>query len=252
MILTCPACSVRYVVDPRALGVKGRTVRCARCAHTWFQVPPDEAAPQPVVARAGAAMATAAAAAAAPPTAEPDAVPDDPPRRRRERVPAPKREERIGLPALTRPKRRWEPVLASAAAAIILVAGLAAAAIIARDRVARLYPASADLFARVGFPVSDVGIGLDLRANKPVLDVANGLPTLVIDGDVVNVSSVARTVPKLVVQLFDVGNHDLQDVTVAPSSELLQPGESAKFRTAITQPPEAAHHVVVVFAGARG
>jgi predicted Zn finger-like uncharacterized protein len=252
MILTCPACSVRYVVDPRALGVKGRVVRCARCSHTWRQTPPDETAPAAPVAAAPAAAATAAAAPPRSPQAarspEPAAAEPQP----GQRAPAPTREERIQLPAIARRKRNWEPVLASAAAAVILIAGLAAAAIIERDRIARLYPTTADVFARIGFPVSDIGIGLDVRANKPVLDMANGLPTLVIDGNVVNVSSVARTVPKLTVMLLDQSDHDLQDVTVAPSTARLLPGESASFKTSITQPPEAAHHVVVVFAGARG
>ncbi|HUB97678.1 MAG TPA: DUF3426 domain-containing protein [Stellaceae bacterium] len=249
MILTCPACSVRYVVDPRALGVKGRTVRCARCSHTWYQAPPDEEQPPAAVAPTPAA-ATAAAAATI--IEKPEPPPAEPAPERRERAPAPSREERIQLPAVARPKRNWEPILATLAAVIILIAGLAAAAIIERDHIARLYPASADLFARVGFPVSDIGIGLDVRANKPVLDMANGLPTLVIDGNVVNVSSVARKVPKLVVMLLDQSDHDLQDVTVAASTDRLLPGESATFKTSITQPPEAAHHVMVVFAGARG
>ena len=52
--------------------------------------------------------------------------------------------------------------------------------------------------------------------------------------------------------LLDQSDHDLQDVTVAPSTARLLPGESATFKTSITQPPEAAHHVVVVFAGAKG
>src|SRR5258707_7193965 len=42
MIVTCPACSTRYLVDPRALGSAGRMVRCANCANTWHQVPPED------------------------------------------------------------------------------------------------------------------------------------------------------------------------------------------------------------------
>lgn len=36
MILECPECHAKYVVPDRAIGFEGRTVRCAKCAHSWF------------------------------------------------------------------------------------------------------------------------------------------------------------------------------------------------------------------------
>lgn len=39
MIISCPACVTRYVVPETAIGTDGRTVRCAKCKHSWFQDP---------------------------------------------------------------------------------------------------------------------------------------------------------------------------------------------------------------------
>lgn len=44
MILTCPACTTRYVVKDGAIPPEGRQVRCASCKHSWHQDPdPEEA-----------------------------------------------------------------------------------------------------------------------------------------------------------------------------------------------------------------
>src|SRR5258708_30875464 len=47
MIVSCPSCSTRYIVDPKTLGPTGRMVRCANCKHTWTQAPPADM-PKPV------------------------------------------------------------------------------------------------------------------------------------------------------------------------------------------------------------
>lgn len=41
MIIACPACSTKYVVPDTAIGVEGRTVRCAKCRHSWHQQGPE-------------------------------------------------------------------------------------------------------------------------------------------------------------------------------------------------------------------
>ncbi|WP_133366048.1 zinc-ribbon domain-containing protein [Qipengyuania sediminis] len=52
MIIACPACATRYVVPDSAIGVEGRTVRCAKCKHSWFQDGPELA--EPIAAAYGA------------------------------------------------------------------------------------------------------------------------------------------------------------------------------------------------------
>lgn len=73
MIIQCPACATRYVVPDTAVGVEGRTVRCAKCRHSWFQDGPELTAPPKK------AEATAGTGEAAAPQPEQPASPPPPP-----------------------------------------------------------------------------------------------------------------------------------------------------------------------------
>jgi predicted Zn finger-like uncharacterized protein len=234
MILTCPACSVRYLVDPAALGASGRMVRCARCGHTWRQAPPPDAPP---------------VADAPPPAAAPARAESPSPSQPKDAAPAVAPDERIGLPAVARPRRQWKRAVAWLVVAIVVIAALGAGALVERDRVVTFLPGLAPLYELAGFPVSESALGLVFRNVTTSRDMENGLPALVIKGEVANVSSVARAVPKLVAILRDSDAHALQQQSfTAPAARLL-PGESVAFQTSIAQPAEAAAGVVVTFAG---
>ena len=39
MLITCPACGTNFSIPDSALGTSGRKLKCAKCAHKWFQTP---------------------------------------------------------------------------------------------------------------------------------------------------------------------------------------------------------------------
>src|SRR5579863_4288231 len=119
MIVTCTSCSKRYLVDARALGASGRTVRCAGCGNTWFLAPSLDAA----------------AAELAPPPAEID-------------IEAERRERRVQLPAVKRSRGRGG--LVGWSLVVVVIAAGAYGLVAARDYVVSVWPPAAKLYAMIG------------------------------------------------------------------------------------------------------
>jgi predicted Zn finger-like uncharacterized protein len=218
MIVTCPVCSTRYLVDPRALGPMGRIVRCANCAHTWHEMPE---APEPETVRRIEL------------TAADPVLAHDP-------------GARVQLPAIARRRSRW-PVVLWAGYFVVLVAGAGAFSWLFRDEILTYFPMAAQYYGLLGIPSPPPQAELGLQKVVTSRDVENGLPTLVIEGEVINVSKIARGVPKLKVILQDSDKHELQSWSFNVTDERLAPGASVPFRTSVAQPSEAVTGVVVTF-----
>ena len=262
MILTCPACSTRYLVDPAAIGATGRTVRCARCHHSWYQdLPADQSVPK--VTR----LPVEPAAAPAAPDAMPDGMPrgmpsvssaDEDMRKDEETAssdPMPSfmgRPEPIGgdrnLPALAMPRRRISPFVIGWAALVLVVVLLLAGLWFARTPLVAAWPPLERLYALAGIPVDAPSLGLEVRNLTPAFSKSDSTPTLVVTGEIVNTSGGARRVPALRVSLRNGQNQTLKtwDFTIGRSQLLA--GETAPFQTSIANPPTDASSAVVVFA----
>ena len=114
MILTCPACSSRYLIDPAALGGKGRAVRCAGCHHRGVADPPDDA-PRSTVS-------------------DPSAIASDE---------SPVTRARTGLSGR---------LVGGLLLALVLL--LAAAAVVGRNEVVASFPQAASIYQHLRLPVS--------------------------------------------------------------------------------------------------
>jgi hypothetical protein len=90
-------------------------------------------------------------------------------------------------------------------------------------------------------------VGLELRRINYSRGIENGVPQLVIAGEVANLSQIARIVPKLKIVLRDRDGKDLQAVNFTVAAPNLQPGASAPFRKIIPAPNVAASKAVVTF-----
>ena len=226
MILSCPVCGTRYLVDDQALrGQSGRTVRCANCGHTWHQ-----------------------AASAEPPADESEAETDgriepalEVPPRPATTLEVPPRQRAIPEPP--RRRSRWRALLWLLVAVLLALAVLAGV-IVARGAVVALWPAAARLYALAGLAAEPPGTGLKIEKLTP----SRTPDGLVIEGDIANGGKTAQDLPRLRVALRDAFEKEVQFKIVDPPQPRLAPGAVAHFRTPFDHPDDAAKGVVVTFA----
>lgn len=220
MIVTCPACRTRYLVDDRALAEPaGRTVRCANCGHTWQQQPEQ-------------AMLMAAGAAEPAPGEQARIEPpiDVPPRPAAAPMPPARRRGGGGFGVF------WVLLL-------VVIAAAAIAFIVGRQQIVARWPQTRPAYAFIGLSVTTPGRGLEIRRIHPTRSGGG----LVIQGEVANTGNAAQSVPRLRVVLRDASDRPVETKTIAPPRRRLSPGQVEHFRATFQRPNEAATGVVVTF-----
>lgn len=215
MILSCPSCATRYRADATAFGAQGRKVRCASCSHVWTASQETDAALPEI-------------------TPAPESEPKLPHRAYREKV-----EQKRKMAIRTAAGGAWGG-LATA------VAGALACAFLFRADIVSVWPQASSAYASVGIEANPYGVTIgDLAISRSVED---GLPVIVIEGEVRNVDRRERAAPPLRAALLNDEARPILEWTVLVEGGAMSPGERRSFRTLVSDAPLSAVEAEVTLA----
>lgn len=258
MIISCPACATRYVVPDSAIGVEGRTVRCAKCRHSWFQEG-SSPAPQHDKEAAQAPPASPPPAAAPPPPSSPEhaPAPQSPPEKNRRLIredEPPLAEDPVAPPPPApeppfdeevysqfdpeppfRPRRNWLRLWTWAAVIFALFAGGTIVAV-SYFGLPDWVPVSRPTFA-----AGQQDLQLDFPPDQQERrQLPNGTEYFGVSGTITNIGSEAHSVPPILIVLRDERDRIVFSFEIDPPKSTLAPGETVRINEAVTDVPRAA------------
>jgi len=280
MIITCPSCSARYVVDPVKIGAQGRTVKCAKCANAWAQPAPTaeemagaDTAPAPPLEPAPASEPAPEPAPDPAPAEEPDpsdvaaaleerigrepAGPDDDATaasddfranfddvfgKKPDSSPRPLPGARSSnVPALPRKSSPW-PARIAWIVLILIIGGAIGGLLGFQQSISKSWPPAQKLYDLIGMTPEPVKKRLGVRSVRYTYPDKTMLR---IDGELVNLSKVPHDVPNLRILFLDAGGKVIKRWTFPPPERRMLPDEVVKFATEINNPPADAKRIDV-------
>ena len=118
-----------------------------------------------------------------------------------------------------------------------------------RQDIVRALPQTASLYALIGLPVNLRGLVFDGVSTS--IEHHEGVPILVVHGNIVNVATAVVDVPRIRLALRNAAGQEIYWWTLAPERRTLSPGLAFAFVSRLASPPRDSHDVVVRFLSRR-
>lgn len=114
-----------------------------------------------------------------------------------------------------------------------------------RNDFVRVFPQTASFYATLGLPVNLRGVIINDIATTT--EQHDGVPILVVEGNVVNDTRRIADVPRLKFVVRNAANEEIYSWTAVPPRATLSPGETVAFRSRLASPPPDGRDVLVRF-----
>jgi predicted Zn finger-like uncharacterized protein len=118
-----------------------------------------------------------------------------------------------------------------------------------RGDVVRALPQTASFYALIGLPVNLRGLDFDGIVTST--EQHQGVPILVVEGNIVNDARKVVDVPRLKFIVRNAARQEIYSWTAVPTRTVLPPGEAQAFHTRLASPPPEARDVLVRFINRR-
>lgn len=144
--------------------------------------------------------------------------------------------------------RRWArraavSMLATAAAAVILVGG----AVFLQPQITGLVPAAASLYAKVGLQTDIPGLGLKIVEPQPRKLIEGDDEILEVVGVIRNETKGSLDIPVMQARLLDGAGEPLNVWRFRAAKAKIAPGESVEYKTEFRNPPKKAERLDITF-----